>query len=295
MLHVDEFGHEAGLAVVVLHGGPGSGCSPVLRRVFDPDRYRIICMDQRGSGRSQPQGETRHNTTADLLADIRLMRERLGIERWLVSGGSWGATLALAHALDEPHAVLGLLMRSSFLARQVDIDDFFAGSHASFAGAPLDASFTRWLSEAMNGADDALRRRTALAWWRHEQSLIFGQGQQARSLAPEGDALTSCINRYRVQSHYLAHTCWLGDAPLLARCHQLPIVPTLLLHGTEDRICPPDGALALHQRLPHATLTWIPGAGHDPTHPGLMTATIDALDLFAAEGRFVAATTASPA
>ena len=125
-MHVEEHGDPAGLPALVLHGGPGSGSSPVLRRGFDPSRYRIICPDQRGAGRSTPAGAIAANTLADLLDDLRRLRAHLRIDRWLVVGGSWGATLALAHALDQPGAVAGLLLRNVFLARASDIHDVFA-------------------------------------------------------------------------------------------------------------------------------------------------------------------------
>ena len=127
-LHVQQFGAPDGLPVLVLHGGPGSGCSPLLPRFCDPRRYRIVCPDQRGAGQSRPSGEVAHNTTAFLLADLRTLRAHLQIARWLVVGGSWGATLALAHAADAPEAVAGLLLRSSFLARAQDIAAFFDGA-----------------------------------------------------------------------------------------------------------------------------------------------------------------------
>src|SRR5688572_6471045 len=126
-LHVDEFGREDGVPALVLHGGPGSGISPLQRRLFDPERYRIICPDQRGSGRSTPPGETAHNTTSNLLDDLATLRSALGVSRWLVVGGSWGATLAILHAAAQPDAVSGLLLRSVFLARPADITAFFDG------------------------------------------------------------------------------------------------------------------------------------------------------------------------
>lgn len=272
LLHVEEWGAADGLPALVLHGGPGSGCSPLLRRFFDPARFRIVCPDQRGAGRSQPAGETRANTTAHLLADLQRLRRTLGIERWLVVGGSWGATLALAHALDAPDAVCGLLLRGSFLARPQDIHGFFADAPATLAA--------RWpmLAHWPPGGDEA--KQIVDAWARHEQRL-----GGARPVAEPPD-VARLLPRYRIQSHYLQHGCWLQAPPLLERCGALPPVPTLLLHGREDRICPPDGAVALSQRLPQASLRWAEGAGHDPAHPAMAALMVQALEGFAAHGHF---------
>jgi proline iminopeptidase len=259
VLHVQEFGRPDGQPALVLHGGPGSGCSPLLRRFFDPARYRVICADQRGAGLSRPRGGIEHNTTAHLLADLRRLRAHLGIARWLVVGGSWGAALALAHAADDPQAIAGLLLRSSFLAREQDIRAFY--------GEPADC------------------RRVALEWRQREQ---VASGLDADT-PPADKTLDALIDRYRVQSHYLMHRCWLNAPTLLERCEVMPRVPTLLLHSRDDRVCPPDGAAALHARLPHGTLRWVDGAGHDPSHPAMATAMVEALDRYATQRRFGAA------
>ena len=269
VLQVQEFGRADGIPAVVLHGGPGSGCSPLLRRVFDPARWRVVCPDQRGAGGSRPRGGTAHNTTADLLADLRRLRQQLAIDRWVVVGGSWGATLALAHAAEEPSAVAALLLRASFLARREDIDGFFG---------PLSLHD---LAAALQGDDAVARERAALSWWRHEQS-------RAGTAAPEpqGDALAAQVDRLRVQAHYLRHGCWLQSPSLLERCEAVPRVPTHLIHARDDRVCPPDGALALQRRLPHATLQWVDEAGHDAGHPAMVAAVMGALARYADSGRF---------
>lgn len=272
VLQVQEFGRADGMAAVVLHGGPGSGCSPLLRRVFDPARWRVICPDQRGAGGSRPRGCTTGNTTLDLLGDLRAIRERLAIDRWVVVGGSWGATLALAHAADQPSAVAALLLRASFLARQEDIDGFFGT-------LSLDE-----LAAALASADTAERERAALIWWRHEQALAGTAGTAAPE--PQGEALAAQVDRLRVQAHYLRHGCWLRSPSLLERCEAVPRVPTHLIHARDDRVCRPEGALALHQRLPHATLQWVDHAGHDAGHPAMVAAVVGALSCYADRGRF---------
>ena len=287
-LRVEQSGCAAGIPVLVLHGGPGSGCSALLARFFDPERYRVICVDQRGAGGSRPAGGTEHNTTSHLLLDLRLLRERLAIDRWLVVGGSWGATLALLHAIDEPRAVSGLLLRNVFLARRQDVDAFFGldtelGWQAWAAAVP-GVSRQAWLVDALNvvfqHGSEQEQHELARFWWRWECE----RNGLACAASPDAQALRALVQRYRIQSHYLSHHCWLDDRPLLDRCAALPIVPTLMLHGTADAVCPPDGAQALQQRAPHAMLRWIPGAGHDPTHPEMVAAMVDALDRFAARG-----------
>ena len=279
VLHVETWGREGARPALVLHGGPGSGLTPLLRRFFDPGRWFVVGFDQRGAGRSMPAGGTAHNTTPHLLADLRALRRALGLERWLVVGGSWGATLALAHALDEPAAVDGLLLRASFLARREDIEAFFAS-----APAALRDGWAR-----LGDLDDAQAVPLAVAWWRHERALAGATPVDTSTDEPPATA--ALLQRYRVQSHYLRHGCWLGDRPLLKRLHDLPRVPTLLLHGTHDRVCTPDGARAIAARVPHARLRWVEGAGHDPTHPAMAGAMVEALAAFAARGDFAAPVT----
>ena len=299
VLHVEESGSADGIATLVLHGGPGSGCSPLLRRFFDPARYRVICVDQRGSGASLPRGETAHNRTADLLDDLRALRQQLGIDRWLVVGGSWGAALAIAHACDAPQAVSGLLLRAVFLARTDDIGWFFQGARevlpeawqrfAAVAPATRRGDLLAFLGDAFTRGDPHECAAFALAWWRWERAMA-SPVSLGRSVpepdAPTGDALAALVDRYRVQSHYLRHGCWLSQPSLLDRCARLPPVPTLLLHGLEDRVCRPEAALAVQARVPHSLLHWVAGAGHDPTHPAMAAATVAALDGFAAQAHF---------
>jgi proline iminopeptidase len=284
VLQVQEFGSADGIDAVVLHGGPGSGCSPLLRRVFDPARYRIVCIDQRGAGGSRPLGAIADNTTADLLDDLRQVRQHLGIARWLVAGGSWGAALAVAHAAAEPEAVTALLLRAAFLARREDIDGFFHQPaawqyFADVAPAAQRTELLPWLAGVFTQGDDAAAARAARAWSRWEQALA---GTASNADTP----IAAQIARYRVQSHYLINQCWLNSPTLLERAETLPRVPTLLLHARDDGVCRPEGARALHDRLPHSALRWIDHGGHDAAHPAMIAATIAALDCYAAHGRF---------
>jgi proline iminopeptidase len=294
VLHVEEAGRADGIAALVLHGGPGSGSSPLLRRFFDPARYRIVCPDQRGAGKSRPRGSTVDNTADHLIADLETVREALSVERWLVVGGSWGAALALAYAAAHPDAVAGLQLRATFLARDEDVTGFFQPSHgehaaawaqfASIAPAEQRHALLPFLARELTGDDDTARH-VAFAWWRWESTLATGTAAQQ---SPSGAALDALVDRYRVQSHYLLHRCWLDAPPLLDRCALVPEVPTLLLHGANDHICRPEASLAVHSRLPHSRLQIIEGAGHDPTHPAMVQATVEALESYAADGNFEA-------
>ncbi|MBL0392810.1 alpha/beta fold hydrolase [Ramlibacter monticola] len=266
VLHVEEHGNPAGLPALVLHGGPGSGSSPLQRSFFDPARYCILCPDQRGAGQSTPRGRIEDNTLAHLLADLRLLRQHLRIGRWLVVGGSWGATLAVLHAADQPEAVSGLLLRNPFLARAADIGAFFAA-----AGLPES------IVHVFATGPVAAQRAAAARWWDAEQRL------EGRDPVPPADAasLARLVDRYRVQSHYLRHGCWLPSEGLPACCEQVPAIPVVILQGEDDAICPPEGAQVLQRALgARATLRLVPGAGHDPSHPAMAAAMREALRTF---------------
>lgn len=289
VLNVQESGTDRGMPALVLHGGPGSGCSPLLTRFFDPGRWRVICVDQRGAGASRPAGSIEENTLPHLLDDLRLLRAELGIARWLVVGGSWGATLALLHAVDAPQAIAGLLLRSVFLARPGDVRAFFAldteaGREAwqDLVDSRCDGSLIDGLAEVFETGTMAEQRALALRWSQWERC----RAGLAPEVPPEGQVLDALVRRYRIQSHYLRHGCWLGERPLLERCVAVPRVPTLLLHGTRDEVCLVSGAMALRERMPHAVLRPVAGAGHDPAHPAMAAAMVRALDHFAACGRW---------
>ncbi|MBL8351746.1 MAG: alpha/beta fold hydrolase [Burkholderiaceae bacterium] len=298
-LHLAQHGRRDGIPALLLHGGPGSGQSPLLRRFFDPARWRLICVDQRGAGASLPAGEIRDNTSADLLADLRRIRSHLGLARWLVVGGSWGATLALAHAADAPEAVAGLLLRSTFLARPQDIAAFFDRGHASTpaahaawdsltraagcrAGVPAAQLLPAIAAVLAAAGASAAQDELACAWWGWEQALA---SEGPPGPMPPAAALRQ---RYRVQSHYLQHGCWLPGDGALALADRLPAVPTLLLHGLADRICPAAGARALHAALPHSRWQALPGVGHEPGHPAMVQAMVQALERYAERRDFEA-------
>lgn len=312
-LHVRQFGRVDGIPAVAIHGGPGSGDSGLLPRFFDPGRYRIICPDQRGSGRSEPRGAIADNDTAAGVVDLTRLRRHLGIDHWLVVGGSWGATLALCHAAADPAAISGLLLRGSFLARDEDLHWFFQGARsvrprswarlAATAPAGREADLLGWLASALLEGPQWEREIAAAAWAAWEAAMTRPAADDDRLTLPlsgdgssgtgAGEAVApsrATVDRFRIQAHYLVHRCWLSPPDtLLARCARVPAVPTRLLHGTDDVICRPEGAVLLQARLPAgAELLWLEGAGHDPTHPRITDAMVRATDAFAAHGRFEA-------
>lgn len=307
---VRQFGRIDGLPAVLVHGGPGSGHSQLLPRFLDPARYRIICPDQRGSGLSEPRGGVDHNDTDRLVADLRQVRRHLGIDRWLVFGGSWGATLGLCHAADEPQAVTGLLLRGSFLARAEDIDWFFQGARAvrprhwalfaATAPAAWRDNLLGWYGPAILQGDAATALQAARAWWQWELALTRPADEDRQAPAPAGpgpspappssgdEAGRALVDRYRIQAHYLLHGCWLAPPrDLLARCATLPQVATLVVHGDDDVICRPEGAELLMGHLPDGSrFERVEGAGHDPTHRAITDLMVRATDAFARAGRF---------
>ena len=302
-LYVRQHGNPAGQPALVLHGGPGSGFSSALARFFDPAHYRLVCVDQRGAGRSLPTGCVAHNQTAHLLADLRAVHAHLGLQRWLVVGGSWGATLALLHAADMPQAVSGLLLRSTFLARQEDIDAFFNPQRhglfatpgdwplADYATATADAGagagpVVKALHAALFGDDRTRQQRAALHWWQWEQQLGASPAPASPPTTPDSVTLSALVLRYRIQSHYLLHACWLDPQGWPARCAGLPLVPTLLVHGAEDAVCPVQGARQLHAWLPGSQLQLLSGTGHALQHPAMVQAMVAAVQGFAEHGRF---------
>ena len=282
-----EYGNKSGLPVVFLHGGPGSGCEQYHARFFDPQRYRIILFDQRGAGRSKPHASLHANTTQDLVSDIEQLREHLQIEQWVVFGGSWGSTLALAYAQAHVSRVLGLVLRGIFLCRPEDIRWFYQQG----AGAIYPEYWQDYLAvippeERENMVAAYYRRLTnenteiqlvaARAWslWEGRTSTLqpkkmvtdhFGDDQVALSLA-------------RIECHYFMHDSFLQPNQLLQNAHQLADIPGYIVHGRYDVVCPIEQAYALHQAWPHARFCIAATSGHSATEPEIVDALIRATD-----------------
>jgi len=289
-MYYEQAGNPAGMPVVVLHGGPGSGSSPRQRVFYDPARFRIVQFDQRGCGRSEPRGELAHNRTASLVGDIERLRRHLAIERWLVSGGSWGSTLALVYAAAHRDSVSGVILRAVFLAGRSDIDWYFAGSRVVAPQAHeqfMAAIPRRWRGRVVNYLDRTLRGddadkalHLATAWMNYEAVLSGSDPAFPQAVPPPAGGAAALCAKYRVQAHYLAQRCFLGHRAVLAAAAALRGVPVALIHGTRDLICLPQGAWRVHRACAGSRLAWAPGAGHNPFHAAMDALMRDALDAF---------------
>src|SRR5215471_10986813 len=243
-----QAGNPRGTPVVVLHGGPGSGSSARQRVFYDPAVFRIIQFDQRGCGRSEPAGEVEHNRTAALVGDIERLRGHLSIERWLVSGGSWGSTLALVYSAQHREHVSGVLARAIFLASRADLDWYFLGSRAIAPEAHerfMAEIPRRWRRRVLDYLQRSLRSggdadkalRLATAWMNYEAVLNGPDTALSQPVPPPAGGGAALCAKYRVQSHYLAQRCFLGRAAVLRAAAALRGVPVALIHGTRDLIC----------------------------------------------------------
>ncbi len=289
-LYIEESGNPNGIPVVFLHGGPGAGSEAFQRRFFDPQRYRIILFDQRGCGKSTPHAELAGNTTGHLVADIETIREHLGIERWLVFGGSWGSTLGLVYAETHPERVLGLVLRGIFLCRPRDIQWFYQdGASYIFPDfwqdylAPIPAAERDKLVEAyyarLTSADEITRMGAAKAWsiWEGRTATLLPRQSVIDHFANPFTALSLA----RIECHYFINNSFLQTDQLLADAYRLKDIPGVIVHGRYDVVCPVEQAFALHQAWPEAQLEIIADAGHSATEPGIVDALIRATNDFA--------------
>ena len=290
-LYFEQSGDPDGAKAVFLHGGPGGGLDPAYRRYFDPARWHVTLFDQRGSGQSTPHAELRENTTWDLVADIERLREHLGIERWLVFGGSWGSTLALAYAQAYPERVSGLVLRGIFLLRRKELLWFYQEG-ASWLFPDAWAEFLKPIPEVERGDlmsayhrrltsdDPTVRAEAARAWsiWEGSTSRLlvdpdyikrFGEDRFAEAFA-------------RIEAHYFVNGGFLRtDSHLLDGAFRLADIRGVIVQGRYDVVCPMTSAWELHQRWPASKLVVVPDAGHSIKEPGIVHALIEATDAFA--------------
>jgi len=290
ILHAEECGNMHGIPALFLHGGPGAGYTSTHRRYFDPARYRIILFDQRGAGRSTPHAALADNHTAALIEDIETLRRHLGIERWLLFGGSWGSTLALAYAQSHPDRVLGLVLRGIFLCRPQDIHWFYqAGANRLFPDfwrdflAPIPEEERDDLVGAyhrrLTGDNELARMAAAKAW-------SIWEGRTA-TLRPDPDTIGYFADPHhalaiaRIECHYFHNHSFLEPDQLLRDIDRIRHLPAVLVHGRYDVICPIEQAHALADRWPEATLHIIDDAGHAASEPGIVDALIRATDQMA--------------
>jgi len=294
-LYYEQSGAPDGIAVLALHGGPGSGSASRHREFFERERFRIVQFDQRGSGRSEPRGETAHNHTAALIADSERLREHLGIERWLVFGGSWGAPLALAYAAQHRERVSGLILRGIYLTGKADNDWFFHGAAALMPEAQarfIEQIPRRWrrrvttyLDRSFRSGDLDKQSRIALEWQRYESAL--NSPGIAQPAAPTADSTADALRaKYKIQAHYIARQCFLGEAAVLRAAANLRDVPVAIVHGTLDFVCRPINAWRVHRACAGSRLAWAEGAGHDPYFAATKRLLRAATQCFALHGDF---------
>lgn len=288
-------GTPEGKPALVVHGGPGSGCTPRHRQYFDPERYRIVLFDQRGCGRStpsasDPETEMSHNTTSDLLADMEQLREHLGIDRWLLSGASWGSTLALAYAEQYPHRVSEIVLSGVTTTRRSEIDWLYHGLSRFFPeawerfreGVPdadRDGDLVAAYARLLNDSDPTVRRRAANDWCEWEDTVISQEPNGTANVysARPMDAKLSFV---RIASHYFAHGAWLEEGALLRDADRLDDIPGVLIHGRLDLAAPLDTAWELNRAWQEAELIIVDDAGHTGSTT-LIERKRSALDAFA--------------
>jgi len=285
-LYWETCGNPSGAPLLFLHGGPGGGCLPHHRRFFDPAFWRIVLFDQRGAGRSVPLADITDNSTPHLVADIERLRRHVGVERWVVFGGSWGSTLALAYAEAHPERCLGLVLRGIFLARPFELDWFLRGmgqifpeAWRAFAGfLPTDerddllGNYYRRLTDP----DPAVHHPAARAWDTYESACS--------TLLPPMDAMprfetdTSALAIARIEAHYFVHRAFLEDNQLLRDIGRIRHLPCTIVQGRYDIVCPPVSADALARAWPGAELVVVPDAGHSVREPGVTRELVAAVE-----------------
>jgi len=292
VLYWEQVGNPRGQPVLFLHGGPGAGAGAVHRRFFDPSHWRVVIFDQRGAGRSRPLGELRDNTTPHLVSDIEVLRRHLGIESWLLFGGSWGSTLALAYAQAHPERVAGCVLRGVFLGRPAEVEWFLYGLRRVFPDAW--SAFAEHLPPAerrdllgaylkrLTHPDPAVHLPAARAWSQYEGSCS--------TLLPSPDTVASfaqdrsALGLARIEAHYFANDLFLPRGGLLAHMDRIAHVPAEIIQGRYDMVCPAETAFDLAAAWPKARLTIIPDAGHSALEPGVRTALVSAVERFRRRG-----------
>ncbi len=288
VMYWEQVGNPRGRPALFLHGGPGAGAGAVHRRFFDPSFWRTVIFDQRGAGRSRPLGSLENNTTPDLVADIETLRRHLGIDRWLLFGGSWGSTLALAYAQAHPDRVSGCVLRGVFLGRALEVEWFLYGMSAVFPDA--HAQFSGYLPEQERGdllaaylkrltdPDPAVHLPAARAWSIYEGtcSTLLPSPETVSSFAQDRTALGLA----RIEAFYFAHNLFLPQGGLLGGMGRIGHIPVEIVQGRYDMVCPPRTAFELAASWRGARLTVVPDAGHSALEPGIRRALVAAVERF---------------
>lgn len=282
-LHIEECGNPDGVPIIVLHSGPGAGFESVHKRLFDPEKYRIILFDQRGAGRSTPHASLKNNTSQDLIDDLEKIREHLAIGKWHVFGNAWGTTLGLLYAQEYPQNVSGLILSSIFLARQHDIDWFYKnGASAifpdywhefvSYIPKQEHDNIIAAYANRLNGNDELVRMNAAKHWslWQAKCAALQPHNNIIEHFSdPRFAAGLACI-----ESHYFVNHCFIDDNAILDNIQKIRHIPMFIIHGRYDMICPLDNAWQLHEACPSSELMVIRDAGHSLREPGVIDAVI---------------------
>ena len=292
-IYWEECGNPLGQPALFIHGGPGAGCKPDDRRWFDPARYRIVLFDQRGAGRSRPLGSCHANTTEHLLQDMELLRQHLRIERWLLFGGSWGSTLALAYAQRHPQRVRALVLRGVFTATFAEQEALYgAGRPAWLAHLALQLAEQLAVHPASQGVEPRDERphrahadaakQAARTWWRWEQDLLDSESGSPAAPEPQADNLLASA---RIGVHFARHDFFIDALPPLAQAQAharaLRQIPGIIVQGERDQVTPAAAARALHAAWPNAQLRIVANAGHASGHPAIAQQLIAATDSLA--------------
>jgi proline iminopeptidase len=291
-IYFEESGNPTGKPAVYLHGGPGGGTEPRMRRFFNPKKYRIVLFDQRGCGRSTPHGSLVNNTTWHLTADMEALREKLEIDRWLVAGGSWGSTLALAYAQKHPRRVTELILRGIFLGRRADIAWFNQdanGTASLFPDrweaylAPIPpaerGNMVRAYHRRLTSANRKTAQRAARAWSIWEGATSYLQSNRAELAMAGQSRFASALAR--IECHYFVHRCFLREGQLLDDVAVIRRIPAVIVQGRYDVICPMRGAWELHRAWPESELRVVPDAGHSAFEAGTARELVRATKKFA--------------
>lgn len=291
-LYWEECGNPQGVPVLFLHGGPGAGLTPAHRQFFDPAFYRVVLFDQRGAGRSTPLGEVRQNTTQLLIDDIERLRAMMGIDQWLVFGGSWGSTLALAYGQAHPERCTGFILRGIFLCTGPEIDWFLNGvkwffpkEHAQFvAGIPQAerGDLLQAFGRRLFGDDPAENLQAARAWGRYEGSCLHLLPHP--EVADQFGADAVALGVGRLEAHYFLHNAFLSDDQLIRNVGRIAHLPAAIIQGRYDVVCPALSAWRLHEAWPQASFQMIEDAGHAAFEPGITRALVAATESYKLNG-----------
>jgi len=286
-VYVEQCGNPHGIAVIFLHGGPCSGTKPDHRRFFNPKKYHIILMDQRGCGKSLPFGELTNNTTQDLIDDMERIRNQLNIKQWLVFGGSWGSTLTLLYAQQHKNQVLGMVIRAVFLARQKDSDWYIKEGAGRIypelwlkliESIPRESGIdlTEGLHNAVFGQDEVTKKRAAKAWinWGGQVALL----DEFKEESQLGRVTKKMVEQVQMEIHYAQHKYFITENQILKECQALQQIPTIIIHGRKDLVCPIEAGFSLHKALPNAEYIILANAGHIASGKEMINALVDATD-----------------